>query len=157
MGCVSCRPTGKYDNISFNLKTPYRHIPIHLYFRRYLGFRVGHKCFCFRCLLLGLNVAPRVFTKLTKPILKELRLKGVNIMALLGIQSRRMEEVYSLVSQIYNKMGFSCERDQVVHDGSASHGTQPTADKRKKMEKDLEKFIHAPLFLDASWTLLVSL
>ena len=29
LGCVSC--TGKYDNISFNLKTPYLHVCVYVF------------------------------------------------------------------------------------------------------------------------------
>ena len=41
--------------------------------------------FQFRCLSFGLNIAPRLFTKLTKPILKQLRLAGVQVVAYLDV------------------------------------------------------------------------
>ena len=68
---------------SIDLKDAYWHVPIHQSFRKYLGFRIGHQKYRFRVLPFGLNIAPRVFTKLTKPILRELRLLGVGVLVYL--------------------------------------------------------------------------
>ena len=75
-------PAGSFMT-SIDLKDAYWHVPIHKSFRKYLGFRLGRRKCQFRVLPFGLNIAPRVFTKLTKPILRELRLLGVGVLVYL--------------------------------------------------------------------------
>ena len=64
---------------SIDLKDAYWHVPINPYYRKFLGFRLGNKKFQFRAMPFGLNIAPRIFTKLCRPILRELRMRGVKI------------------------------------------------------------------------------
>ena len=52
-------------------------------FRKYLGFCLGQQNFQFMTLPFGLNLAPRVFTKLCRPILRELRSRGVKVLVYL--------------------------------------------------------------------------
>ena len=68
---------------SIDLKDAYWHIPIHPYYRKFLGFAIGGRKFRFRAMPFGLNIAPRVFTKLCRPILRELRSRGVNVLVYL--------------------------------------------------------------------------
>ena len=68
---------------SLDLRDAYWHVPINPRFRPYLGFRLGRKSYRFKVMPFGLNIAPRVFTKLTKVIIKELRLAGILIWAYL--------------------------------------------------------------------------
>ena len=49
------------------------------YFRKFLGFSLGRRKYRFRAMPFGLNIAPRIFTKLSKAILRELRLKNINV------------------------------------------------------------------------------
>ena len=68
---------------SIDLKDAYWHIPVHPHYRKYLGFSLGGRKYRFRAMPFGLNVAPRIFTKMTKPILKELRLQAINVLVYL--------------------------------------------------------------------------
>ena len=65
---------------SIDLKDAYWHIPIRLHYRKYLGFMIGGQKFRFRVLPFGLNIAPRIFTKICRPILRELRTKGLMVL-----------------------------------------------------------------------------
>jgi len=69
--------------VSIDLKDAYWHVPIQESFRKFLGFCIKGKKFQFRAMPFGLNVAPLIFTRLTKSILKELRLKGVQVLVYL--------------------------------------------------------------------------
>ena len=64
-----------------DLKDAYWQVPIHPYFHRFLGFSVGKKKNCVSCLPFGLNIVPRVFTKLAKAILRELRQKEIHVVS----------------------------------------------------------------------------
>ena len=63
--------------ISLDLKEAYYHVPIHPNFRKFLGFRLGTQKYRFKALPFGLNIAPRVFTRLTNVVVARLREKGV--------------------------------------------------------------------------------
>ena len=49
----------------------------------YLGFQVGDKIFKFQAMPFGLNIAPRIFTKLMDQAISQLRIGGVKILAYL--------------------------------------------------------------------------
>ena len=68
---------------SIDLKDAYWHIPVKPYYRKFLGFSLGGRKYRFRAMPFGLNIAPRIFTKLTKPILKELRMRAINVLVYL--------------------------------------------------------------------------
>jgi ribonuclease HI len=59
-----------------DLKDAYFLLPIHKNHRKYLRFVWKNQLFEFTCLPFGLSVAPFVFTKLMKPVVKYLREKG---------------------------------------------------------------------------------
>jgi len=69
--------------ITLDLKSAYWHVPIHPKFQPLLGFRIEDQSFQFIAMPFGLNIAPRIFTKLCSVIIKELRLKGIKIFAYL--------------------------------------------------------------------------
>ena len=75
-------PRGAYA-ISIDLTDAYWHIPIARHFSPYLGFALGRKVYAFRTMPFGLNIAPRVFTKLTETVLQLLRKQGVQVAAYL--------------------------------------------------------------------------
>ena len=72
-------PIGGYG-ASIDLKDAYWHIPIHPHFSKFLGFMIGGKKYKFRALPFGLNIAPRIFNKICRPILRELRMKGIAVL-----------------------------------------------------------------------------
>ena len=59
-----------------DLKDAYFTVPIHPTHQRYLKFIWKQEIFQFTCLLFGVSSAPRVFTKLMKPVSGYLRSKG---------------------------------------------------------------------------------
>ena len=60
-----------------DLKDAYFAIPIHTQDRKYLRFLWQNRSFQFTCLPFGLSSAPRVFTKVLRPVIAFLRSKGV--------------------------------------------------------------------------------
>jgi len=57
-------------------KDAYHLVPIAEHCRKYLRFEWLGKLYEYTCLPFGLNVGPRVFTKLMKPVLNSLREDG---------------------------------------------------------------------------------
>ena len=75
-------PQGAYA-ISIDLTDAYWHVPIAHHFSPYLGFALGRKVYAFRTMPFGLNIAPRIFTKLAEAILQFLRKQGFQVAAYL--------------------------------------------------------------------------
>ena len=78
----NCLSKGMYTS-SIDIQDAFWNIPIHPHFSRYLGFILNRKKFVFQALPNGLNLGPRVFTKLMAVIIRSLRLKNVNVIAYL--------------------------------------------------------------------------
>lgn len=62
---------------TIDLKDAYFFISIDINSRKYLRFYFDNKLFEFQCMPFGLSVAPFCFTKLMKPVLKNLRQAGI--------------------------------------------------------------------------------
>ena len=65
---------------SIDLKDAYWHVPIARSFRPYLAFSAGGDTYQFCVLPFGLNIAPRVFSKILQPVHSRLANLGVQIM-----------------------------------------------------------------------------
>ena len=61
---------------SIDLKDAYFSISIHRDHQKYLKFYLKNTLYQFNCLLQGLACAPRLFTKLIKPVFASLRERG---------------------------------------------------------------------------------
>lgn len=61
---------------SIDLKDAYYSVKIHQTYRKFLRFTWNHVLYEFTCLPMGLSCAPRIFTKLMKPIFCHLRSLG---------------------------------------------------------------------------------
>lgn len=61
---------------SVDLKDAYYSVPVAENCRKYLRFYWKSEFFQFTCLPMGLTTAPRIFTKLLKPIYADLRERG---------------------------------------------------------------------------------
>lgn len=68
---------------SLDLQDAFHHVLINKRFRKYLQFRWRGKNYQFRVLPFGLSLAPLVFTKVLRPVLKWARSKGIRIFAYL--------------------------------------------------------------------------
>jgi hypothetical protein len=66
---------------SIDLKDAYYSVAVHPSDRKYLQFYWGDQCFQFTSLPMGLSSAPRVFTKIMKPVFSHLRKLGHSIVA----------------------------------------------------------------------------
>ena len=69
--------------LQLDLKDAYFHIPIKKAYRKYMRFAVNGVVYQYRALPFGLSIAPRVFTKILKPILGMLRKAMVRVHAYL--------------------------------------------------------------------------
>lgn len=58
-------------------KDAYHAIPVHPSHQKYLKFRWKGTLYQYTCIPFGLNVAPRLYTKIMRPVLKVLRQEGV--------------------------------------------------------------------------------
>lgn len=65
--------------VKFDLKDAYLSVPVCLEHQPFLCFRWRDICYQFTCLAFGLSPAPRLFTKLLKPVIGALRRKGIRL------------------------------------------------------------------------------
>jgi len=70
--------------IKIDLGKPYFSIAIHPDFRKFLRFSFHGYLYEFRCLPFGLAVAPRLFTKILKPVFGILRAEGHRSVTFVG-------------------------------------------------------------------------
>ena len=68
---------------TIDLEDAYWHIFISPRYRNYLAFTVERKTFRFKAMPFGLNIAPRIFTKIVGVIIRHLRLAGIQVFAYL--------------------------------------------------------------------------
>ena len=62
---------------SIDLTDAYFHVPIALWFRKYLRIVVGGKIYQYKALPFGLSTSPRVFTKMLEPVSVYLHSRGI--------------------------------------------------------------------------------
>ena len=72
-----------FHTVSLDLTDGYWHVPIAPAKRPYLGFHYLGTDYWFRALPFGLNVAPRIFTKLVTAVVREISSQGIFILAYL--------------------------------------------------------------------------
>ena len=65
--------------INLDLTDAYLTVPMHPDSRKFLRFLLGDKTYEFTEMPFGLNVAPRLFTKIMKPVVASLRSQGVRL------------------------------------------------------------------------------
>ena len=65
--------------VKLDLKDAYLSVPICLEHQPFLCFRWRGICYQFTCLAFGLSPAPRLFTKLLKPVVGALRRAGIRL------------------------------------------------------------------------------
>ena len=107
---------------SVDLKDAYWHIPIHPRFRPYLAFSAGQNFYQFRVLPFGLNIAPRMFTLMLKPVHARLAALGVQVLMYLDdwlILAPSADLCNSMVSttlRVGTEMGlqFNLEKSQLT-------------------------------------------
>lgn len=95
-----------------DLKDAYLSVPVHPADRQWLGFCLGHQSFHWNVLPFGLRSAPRVFTKLLKPVVALLRSQGMRVVIFLDdlllldqLESRLVRQVQFTVT-LLQRLGF---------------------------------------------------
>ena len=99
--------------IWLDLKDAYFHVPVHPCHRRFLQFIWQGQAFHYKCLPFGLSSSPRVFTRITKPVVHCLRTRGVKVMfylddiLVLGSSRSRASHSRNTVIRLLEDLGFS--------------------------------------------------
>ena len=107
-----------------DIKDAYFHIPIQRRFRKYLRFTVEGVVYQFNSLPFGLNVAPRIFTQILKPVLAHLRRRGVKVHGYLddwinrGLRPEQTKRNTGIVLQLLTELGWIINWDKSVLDPS---------------------------------------
>ena len=95
-----------------DIKDAYFAIPIHPQHQKFLRFQWKGKCFQFTCLPFGLVSAPRVFTKLLRPVVGFLRSKGMHCVVyidnllLMHLDKEKLREFSATVLVLLKSLGF---------------------------------------------------
>ena len=104
--------------VKLDLKDAYLQVPIHKEHQGRLQFRWEHKLYQFVCLPFGLTSAPRVFTKIMKPVVGMLRQLGIRLIIYLDdilIMHQSREQLILLipsVCQIFQALGLMVNREK---------------------------------------------
>ena len=97
---------------SIDLADAYYTVPVALSDQKYLVFNFEGQLYKYLCLPNGLSSAPRIFTKLMKPVFPALRKKGHQIMGylddsfLMGNTSEECEKAVVASVELLTKLGF---------------------------------------------------
>ena len=90
----------------------YYAVPIHPESRKYLRFYHEGRTYEFCCLPFGLSLAPRVFTRILRPIIVRLRSEGIrtviylDVLLLIHHQKDRLTEIFNYVRRLLSGLGF---------------------------------------------------
>lgn len=103
---------------SIDLKDAYYTVGVDSYYQNFLKFKKGNKLYAFTCMPNGLSSAPRIFTKLLKPPLAELRTRGfINSPYIddIYLQASNFDKCFQNVletSKLMDKLGFVTHPDK---------------------------------------------
>ena len=101
-----------------DLKEAYYSVPVHKLHRKYLRFQWENKLYQFTCLPNGLASAPRVFTKILKPVYSHLRSQGLENVGFIDdtyIQGDSYEDCannMSLTKTLFKSLGFTINEEK---------------------------------------------
>ena len=65
--------------IKIDLMKGYHHVPVKETDRKLLGFRYNGQIYHYKCLPFGLNIAPRLFSKIMKVLVQRWRVRGISV------------------------------------------------------------------------------
>ena len=94
---------------SIDLQDAYYSVPIHDQSRKYLKFMWQEQLFQFTALPNGLSSAPRLFTKIMKPVFAKLRQQGVKVVGFIDdtlVMGHTKHETEAAVTKTKELMGF---------------------------------------------------
>jgi hypothetical protein len=96
---------------SIDFTDAYLHIPIWEHHKSFLRLHIQGRSFQFTAMCFGLNIAPRVFTKLLEPVASHLRTRGILVHRYLddwlirGPSKSIVQDHTSYALQLFNKLG----------------------------------------------------
>ena len=99
--------------IKLDLKDVYLQVPIHPDHQKFLVFGWNNRFYQFKCLPFGLSTAPRVFTKLLRPVVGFLRHIGCSLIIYLDDilflhqDKDQLSKISQLVCQLFQCLGLS--------------------------------------------------
>ena len=105
---------------SVDLRDAYYSIPIHAESRKYLRFMWDQELWQFKALPNGLSSAPRLFTKMTKPLLASLRQKGHTVVAylddtiIIGDTESATKQAITATTELFSSLGFIIHPEKSV-------------------------------------------
>ena len=147
---------------SIDLRDAYLHIPIREADQRFLAFTFEGRDYQFRALPFGLSTAPRVFTRVTRPILAFLRRQGVTLFAylddwLIVAPSRSRCELHTeLTLSLLEELGWVLNRPKsrltpaqaITYLGTQLdfiHGTvTPTVERVQNLRQAVARILRSP-------------
>ena len=103
---------------TLDLKDAYLSVPVHKDSQKFLQFLWRDKCYAFQGLCFGLNTAPRIFTKLLKPVAAFLRKRGVRMILylddflVLGSTYQEAQSHTALAVSLLESLGFTINREK---------------------------------------------
>ena len=104
--------------VTIDLKDAYFSIPIHQSHRKFLRFSWRNQLFQFAALPFGLTSAPRVFTKVLKPVIASMRQRGIRCLIYIDdpiiVASSKMEcnEQATFAVQLLTDLGFNVNMEK---------------------------------------------
>ena len=149
---------------SIDLKDAYYSVPIWENHRKYLTFQWNGEMFRFNVLPFGLTSAPRVFTKILKPVFSQMREEGFCVIGYIDdslIMARSYDECEQATArllQLLNQLGFTINQEKSVFKptqqitflgyvlDSNNMTVSPTDKKREKTVKLVEKLLNNKKF-----------
>ena len=145
--------------IKIDIKDVYFHIAIHQDYLKYLCFEWKGQIIKFVAMPFGLNIAPRIFTKILKPVIFFLQEKGITTLAylddiiIIAKTSCKAAKHSELVSKLLLDLGFIINKKKSVltpHQKANFLGftidsrtleINITKEKKKKTVEKVDKFI----------------
>ena len=106
--------------VKLDLKDAYLQVPIHPDHQHLLTFQWEGKSYMFKCLPFGLSSAPRVFTKLLKPVVGFLRQIGCRLiidldnMLMLHQDREQLYQITQLTCQLFEGLGLMVNQKKSI-------------------------------------------
>nr|CAH7743646.1 unnamed protein product [Callosobruchus chinensis] len=106
-----------------DLRDAYFLLAINSNHRKYLRFSFQQKLYQFTCLPFGLNVAPFIFTKLLKPVIRKLRGEGhIYYLLMFGHSVADCARTMRVTLQLFSRLVFIINRQKREHQFSKIKG-----------------------------------
>ncbi len=105
---------------SLDIRDAYYSVPIHKAHQKYLKFQFNDQLFQFTCMPIGLACAPRLFTKLLKPVYGTLRAQGllsvgyIDDSYLQGDTHDECQHNFTTSSKLFSNLGFCLHAEKCV-------------------------------------------